>query len=181
MSRRAALVCLLHLAAPVAIQVQTVLGSLLYADPVGRGIRLVVVDGGGSERMTLRAETGDEHRLRRLVLTFAGPERFQATEARALAERVPPAWRVPAVRRKPAPGRGRDLLALPPWSGPARAVPLRWQIVEPPERRAAREDVPALATLVYFFGFWIPTSATETAMASPMRRRVTRMSRPSLR
>lgn len=85
-----ALVC----AAPILLQGQAVLGSLLYADPAGRGIRLVVVDGGLPDRMTLRGEQGDEHALRRLVLTFAGPDRLQVSEAQVLAEKVPSGWTV---------------------------------------------------------------------------------------
>ncbi len=80
--------------AAVGLAAQTPLGSLLYADPVGRGIRLIVVEAGLPDRMTLQAEVGDEQRLRRLVLTFAGPERFRAATVQPLAEGVPAAWRV---------------------------------------------------------------------------------------
>jgi len=80
--------------AVVGLAAQTPLGSLLYADPVGRGIRLVVVDAGMPNHMTLQAEVGDEQRLRRLVLTFAGPERLRTAAVQPLAEKVPTAWMV---------------------------------------------------------------------------------------
>ena len=91
---RTPLAVLLFLATPVLLHAQATLGSLLYADPVGRGIRLVVVDGGLPDRMTIRVERGDENRLRRMVLTFAGRERFQSSEGQVLVDKIPPAWTV---------------------------------------------------------------------------------------
>jgi hypothetical protein len=76
------------------LEAQTPLGSLLYADPLGRGIRLVVVETGLPDRMTLRPEVGTEGRLRKMVLTFAGEERFQASVVKVLADKIPPAWAV---------------------------------------------------------------------------------------
>lgn len=73
---------------------QTPLGDLLYADPVGRGIRLVVLSTGQPGRMTLRAEQGEIGRFRTLVLTLAGPERPPSASVQALVEPVPPAWKV---------------------------------------------------------------------------------------
>lgn len=91
---RAYLAFVVWLAAAALLEAQTPLGSLLYADPVGRGIHLVVVDGGGPDRMSLRSEQGDEGRLRKTVLTLAGSERFEASEVHVLVDRVPGAWRV---------------------------------------------------------------------------------------
>jgi hypothetical protein len=91
---RALLTVMFSLAASLGMHAQAQLGSLLYADPVGRGIRLVVVDGGLPDRMTLRREEGDENRLRKMVLALAGPERFQASTIQALVNPVPVAWRV---------------------------------------------------------------------------------------
>lgn len=71
---------------------QETLGSLLYADPVGRGIRLTVVASGLPERMTLRPEEGEVDRLRKLVLALAGADRLPA--ATVLAETPPAAWTV---------------------------------------------------------------------------------------
>jgi hypothetical protein len=73
---------------------QTKVGELLYADPVGQGIRLVVVDGGAPGWMTIAAGTGTVEQVRKRVLTFSGPERFQAGEAQVLAGDPPVAWRV---------------------------------------------------------------------------------------
>jgi hypothetical protein len=91
---RASLVLVVWLAAAVLLEAQAPLGSLLYADPVGRGIRLVVVAGGLPDRMSLRPEQGDEGRLRNTVLTLAGPERFQVSAVQVLVDRAPGAWRV---------------------------------------------------------------------------------------
>ena len=85
---------LFSLVAPILLQAQARLGSLLYADPIGRGIRLVVVDAGLPDHMTLRQEEGDEKRLRKLVLMLAGREAFQASRVQVLEDHVPPAWQV---------------------------------------------------------------------------------------
>lgn len=82
----------LALAVAFGAQAQETLGSLLYADPVGRGIRLTVVASGLPEGMTLRAEEGEVDRLRKLVLALAGADRFPA--ATVLAGTPPVAWTV---------------------------------------------------------------------------------------
>jgi len=70
-------------------------GSLLYADPAGRGVSLVVVAGPQPDRMTLRPEQGFEERFRLAVLALAGPERAAGgTTIQVLVEKVPPSWRV---------------------------------------------------------------------------------------
>lgn len=91
---RALAALLLSLAAPFVLAAQAPLGSLLYANPAGRGIRLWVVDGGVAGSMTIRKEEGTEDRLRRLVLALAGPERFEASTLQVLIDQVPPAWTV---------------------------------------------------------------------------------------
>jgi hypothetical protein len=69
-------------------------GSLLYANPAGRGIRLRVVAGAPPSPLALRPEQGYEERFRMAVLALAGPERVGAGSIQVLVERVPPAWRV---------------------------------------------------------------------------------------
>jgi hypothetical protein len=86
--------CLIALVAVLGLPAQTVLGSLLYSDPVGRGIHLTVVDGGAPDRMTLQPELGVEGRFRKTVLILAGPERFQNTPVQVLVEKAPGAWKV---------------------------------------------------------------------------------------
>ncbi len=83
---------LLVLGACLGAEAQEALGSLLYADPVGRGIRLRVVASGRPGEMTLRPEEGEVDRLRKLVQALAGPDRFPG--ATALAEGPPVAWTV---------------------------------------------------------------------------------------
>jgi hypothetical protein len=73
---------------------QATLGSLLYANPVGQGIRLTIVTTGVPNGLTLRPEEGEVNRLRKLVLALAGPERFPAGTSQVLAEPVPVAWTV---------------------------------------------------------------------------------------
>jgi hypothetical protein len=85
------LVCL---ATPVLLRAQAQLGSLLYADPVGRGIHLVVVDTGLPGGMTLQPEAGEVEQFRKRVLALAGPERFQARDIHVLVGKIPPAWTV---------------------------------------------------------------------------------------
>lgn len=77
-----------------ALQAQAPVGDLLYADPIGRGIRLVVLGTGQPGRITLRGEQGEFARFRALVLTLAGPERPPVTSVQVLVESVPPAWKV---------------------------------------------------------------------------------------
>lgn len=84
---------LLLLLMPAFLCAQAVIGSLLYADPVGGGIQLTVVDAGPG-RMTLRTESGREDQLRKLVLAMAGPESLIAPGAVHRVEGVPPSWRV---------------------------------------------------------------------------------------
>lgn len=83
---------LLALGMALGVRAQEPLGSLLYADPVGRGIRLVVVGSGLPGEMTLRPEDGEVDRLRKLVRAFAGPDRLSGP--RLLAEAPPVAWTV---------------------------------------------------------------------------------------
>ncbi len=73
---------------------QTVLGSLLYADAVGRGIRLTVVAAGLPGRMTIQPGEGEVDRLRKHVLALAGPERFSAAEVVVQVDAPPVAWTV---------------------------------------------------------------------------------------
>lgn len=79
---------LLLLAAHLALRAQ---GSLLYANPTGRGISLVV---GPGPQLTLRREEGYEERFRQALLALAGPERTRAGSIQVLVERAPAAWRV---------------------------------------------------------------------------------------
>lgn len=92
MSHRRRGLALLAVLVLTRAEAQATLGSLLYADPVGRGIRLTVVASGLPEGMTLRVEEGEVDRLRKLVLALAGPDRFPG--AAVLAEAPLPGWRV---------------------------------------------------------------------------------------
>lgn len=83
---------LLALGMALGVRAQETLGSLLYADPVGRGIRLVVVGSGLPGEMTLRPEEGEVDRLRKLVRAFAGPDRLAGP--RLLADAPLVAWTV---------------------------------------------------------------------------------------
>jgi hypothetical protein len=73
---------------------QATLGSLLYANPVGQGIRLTIVATGVPDRLTLRPEEGEVDRLRKMVLALAGPERIPAQTSQVLSDPVPAAWTV---------------------------------------------------------------------------------------
>jgi len=77
--------------AALALQGQ---GRLLYADPGGRGISLVVVEASRAEQVTIRPEQGYEERFRRALLALTGPERVGKGSIQVLVEKVPPAWRV---------------------------------------------------------------------------------------
>lgn len=78
----------------MTVQAQAPLGSLLYADPTGQGIRLTIVDSGLPDRMTIRSEEGLEGRFRAMVLALAGSQCPAGTAIQALSGTPPAAWTV---------------------------------------------------------------------------------------
>lgn len=112
------------LAAALTLSAQDV-GRLLYVTGPGRGVTLVVQDGGHKAFVTLRPEAGQAAEVRRFVLTHAGPEKVVAPGAKLLFEHASAAWR---VREK----ADRRMLKTPEatyWSyTPGLVLPVRFQV-----------------------------------------------------